>query len=871
MAISNRPEEKYAFLFAGDTQAQYENDVKKGYETLTKYYGYPVANIRIVTGGGSFPTAVFPGSTLVSVLNLTDLITSIGDFVSAAKTVNPDRPSGTLNNAFFYFTGKGSRETVPIFGDRSMLVINAKDPSDSAAIKITGDWLKQQISPVTDFISNCQIDFLFEQSYGGGFYDDSPTALNTMASSTWSFTSSCNSGETSTGSISGSNFTLAWNKGLQMEVLKVGANSGSFADQLTVGVEETSNLMISLHKAYKYTDDIVTTTGSYYETGGSFYYLGIPALLIRDGDHPGVGLSPYASPDIFITHPAYVNAGNSELSGNLYIQDATGDFDNVINVRVLNYGTHPVRKCYVGVSRFATGGGGTHEDRVNFNDILIEDVDNPGNFYNQILCPVQMSVIDTATIPADDPFSITLPMKIFNHISQFEDIRFPETTHRCVKAVAKLSKIELTETDTIDNELEDWVWNFIENKDEAQLNTDYSGISDPSYAPPPPPPGNGNGQENNDIPENSDDTQATESMNQNIRRFKEHIYLIRNPYKYTRKFILAFPENYKELTKDLKLEWFEKTDSVENELIPLTIEEDTKPCISFVLESGESKNILLYFAVLPKANFKRVVLTFEILTEYKIRIPDRMIIRKPYIKEFRERHARWSGFDLIIQNEDTELNGIINDPAGNPLPNAMILIQTANKRQSAIIRSDKEGHYRFPNINPDVYKITAITKDRYTKPVFVTVPHKEKGIRFDFMKAEFIEGKPVKIILEKIRIVNAHRPFFLPAGKFIFSACITPDNDASKKTVIRFPEKGKLKLSDKSGKNECNPKIILFEGPVKESFELTMSSPASDKEGHKEKLKKYNISFSGDPDKWYGLKAKQEAGDWQICYRILRL
>ena len=869
MAISIRPEEKYAFLFTGDVGERYENDVIKVFNTLTEFYGYPTNHIWVVSGGGSFPNADFTGSNELLASTEAKLKDALEAFTKAARTVDltdPDRPAGTLNNAFLYFTGKGGRETVGSF-DTSFLVINGVEPIDVTAIKIKGSWLKTALqideeqtaiagSDVTDndLLANCQIDVYFEQSYGGGFYDDLPTALNLLLSPNWSFTSACSNGETSSGGPTGSTFTDAWTNGLKLVPLSSGANSGKYADELIADTEDTTNLKVSLRKAWTYAKDVTTNSGNYQEKPlvDGIKYLGLPAFLIRDGNH-GV-LTDYAheSPDIYLTHPTAFD-GMITNPDDEYVQDTGGSYNNIINVETRNIGTHPVRKFAVGVIRFQTGGGGSGEKRSKTEELI-------GTPEKLILCPVLL----------DDPVQVDIPpTQVRSCVTTFDDIEFPNETHRCVRAKADL--LEVTDTD-----LDDWSWTI--RYEEAQRNIDYSGVTNVDGGTPPPGEA-GIPEDQEDIPDNGDDTEANEKMKKNLQGFKEHIYEIRNPFHEKNRFILVFPEVLLKYREQIATEWFELTNELDKKMIPLEIIKKPYEHIQFILEPKESKKILFYLAMKPKEYIKEIIsLPFEILVDLKQQEVDFTDIKKTTYAKFQSEFALFSGFTVKIKTDASKLFGIVQDKEGNPVANTMICIQTVNTRQGAIIRTSRKGTYAFSEINPDVYRVMAVTENWHTKEKLVYLPGGErgmKGVKLDFYEKESIQGQPVRIILDRIRILNDHDPCLKGKGELVFTSFVSVDDN--KPQVVRLPQEGVYKVSDKAGKNTIDLGVTIFEGAATKSLEIKIAGRELDKYDPDDDLNRYSRVFGGDMKKWYGkyypgdeYHDKEDVGDWQVWYRIVR-
>jgi len=828
-----RPEEKFAFLFAGRTDQQYENDIKNVYDTLTNYYGYPKEHIWVVSGGGNFPTATFHTDSHVSSISDKTVLSSVLQlFKNAAGTVNGNQPD-ILNNAFLYFTGEGSRENMS-GTDTSLLVINGA----GGTIKISGEWLKTALDNNANFLNNCQVDIFCEQSHGEGFYNDN-SALSLFVCTNRSFTSSCTVSETSGGGTSGSNFTDAWIKGLNM--IKLTSVPNKYADELTADVEPTDNLLVSLKKAWVYAKELVPNTGFYNELG-EVKYLGLPVFLIRDGDHGTLTEPAYESPDIFLTHPNNTDLDTDPINADLYVQDAGGDIDNIINIRVLNIGTHPLREFSVGITRYDTGAGGPGVDRVKTVSLT-----------EQVLCPIPIPV-DASQPPDNSP-------ALFSFITKFNDVPFPDQTHKCIRATAQLAEINLTDMDF-------WVWNYHNLYEQAQRNIDYSGVAENS----------GGG-----IPPLPPYLIIDEKMKQKIMGLKEHIYYVYNPFK--EKIIIHFPipRDYLTVEKELlTFKWFEYHENKMNDLVPIKLSKKNDLLFKFELKPKESKKILLYFAFKPDVKIDKLIsVPFDILMsipkhEYKFKN-----IRRTLIKGFEKKYALMGGFTLKIKQESSELFGAVKDLKENPVRNALIVLQTVNKRQGAIISTEKDGSYNFSKINPDVYRVLVIADNWHTKRQLIHLPGGKKGakgVKLNFNEKNSLPGSPIKIIIDKIRIKDAHEPFFKGKGEFLFSSVVIPDKDKKRKQVMKIPKKGFIRSSAKRGENEIELGMTVFEGYAVNSLVFAVSGKEIDFFDPDDKLNRYHRYFKDNPVKWYGKyspdderKDPENVGDWQIWYRIVRI
>lgn len=414
MAITSRPQDKYAFLFTGPTQARFMTDLENVYATLTNYYNYPAANIRVVLGSAP---AVLPSFSFVSVASLADLATELTTF--KAMATGPALP-GLSKSALFYFTGGGVSS-----GGSKLLTDGA---AASASNTVDTAWLAPHLA-----ITDCQVNVVMQQSFAGGF---SAVVSDPEAS----FTSACTAAENSVGNpTEGSFFTYGWCKGLKYEQLPpTTPNSGDYAEQLGPVVGEPNNQLVSMRKATEFGKQIQGALGfGAFGTpaciSASPQHLGQPSFLIRDSVSPW-----WESPDIYLTHP-----NHAEPDGDLYIPDPVGApgpiFNNTITIKVRNNGTHPVRLYSVGIELFKTGIGVTNDQHTIVNNLVAGG--GP-------LLPLK-SLADIGT-PADRV-----------DVAEWNTPFTQGTTHECIRAEAKLQPASV-----------DFTWSIVANDYEGQRNTD---------------------------------------------------------------------------------------------------------------------------------------------------------------------------------------------------------------------------------------------------------------------------------------------------------------------------------------------------------------------------------------------------------------
>jgi len=695
MAISSKPEDKFAFLFMGSADNQYVEDIRKVLETLINYYGYLPENIDVVAGADvpdfivtepPDPDNIFHSNGLTKYVLAGTSDSAIKNDLQAKLVAFTSGASALVaaeyhNCSFLYFTGVGSSVTVP---SANYFLEIARISGTPVTVKQS--WLTPIINSNPDFIDNNHINILMQQSRSFGFWTGTGGLSNISSINTQvTFTAACNVGEDIVANINGSEFTDYWKNAMQLI-----PRGTTYADQESTDPttpEVTNNLLVSMKKAYVYADTLAGLTPKYDFLGSSESYLGLPSFLIRDGDQVDPPDLPdwwWESPDIFLTHPPDTVPDDYYHAGEI----------NEVNIQVFNNGTHPVRQFWIGAIIFLSGGGGSGDSLVNVNSVILK----PGDSYLHTY---------------DYDFSGTV-------------------THRCVRAKAQLTEILLEDID--EDGVDDVAW-FVDGRDnEAQRNLDQFVVKKSNSAPAEPdtatvdennaeaeaepvapadPAGNTEG-----LP---DDEQGARSLH-NLRGVKEHIYVVRNIFNRTHKYKILFPEDFERIRKIFSIRWFEIPEKKREKPSEIKINQKPEPHIAFTLEKGEQKKFLFYLASKTKVLFNgELKIPFEILVDTK---PSKAGITK-LLKERNINleipdYLSFAGITIQVkQARKTDLYGKVTGRSGKPLPATFVFISTINGRQSAVVKTDEKGYFRAPGIDPDTYKLWMRTKNGLSKPVKV--------------------------------------------------------------------------------------------------------------------------------------------------------
>lgn len=759
------------------------------------------------------PPTVMPGFSGATVKS----IASAADF-STEMANFAAVAAGSDHTILVYCTGGGVESADG--SDASELIINDAAIPDT----IAASWMTTRLNA----LDPSHVNVVMQQPFAGGFQ----SAFSELTLAEWSFTYACGAHEQSYGDfpvVKGSYFTYDWTQALQLQALPpLAPDAGKYADELGGGPEH-DNRLVSMQEAMafaKQLHDYVDAMAAFSTPGysgmiaGGPQYLGIPELIIRDGATP---VPWYESPDIILTHPNHPWVDGLPSSQDLYIPDAvaaTPPYNNTLNITVRNIGSHPVRTYSLGIELFKSGGGGASSAQYTGADAV------PAG---GILLPIDPSDIGGV----DDQFDTY----VWN--AKFE----ATATHRCVKAEAKPISATV-----------DFAWSVVANDFEGQRNIDVMSII-PSPPPMPSP-----------LPFKE------------IMGYKEHIYGFKNSFDSPKQFMVAFPPEYQKYQEVVALAWFHLPQGPNSERIPLKINYEPVPHLDFTLKPGEERDVLLHVDMKPEFNVPDgITLPFEVLIETDE--PTENIRRTAALAETLPRYAAIAGFTVVIKKQGGTVKGVVTDANHRPAKKAKVFLQTVNGLQGGTVVTDGDGRFDLTGINADVYHVRAETADLVTpKQTIVVTPERE--VKLDLVLKDPVspqEGRPIKIILDKIRILNDSDPCIKGAGELQFTSVVVPDNDPGRRQVTKLPAKGVYHVSDQAGKNDIEIKAILFDGLVKhESLSLTISGKEIDLFDPDDTLQRYHRVFSGDPKQWYGEYRPgdeyldgEDVGEWALWYRIV--
>jgi hypothetical protein len=676
MPVSSRPLDKFAFLLTGPATSRYIKDLKNVFDTLTGFYNFPASNIWVVQGADSFvDSGLFTGAEQHAIGLESDPLQKLKDIFHTElpknfiKTITDHigsdaPPAGEFCTVVLYFTGcrDGASSTLD-------LVIRPGIASNEISLSCADlkDLIQYpRVGPTGNpFLRECLLNVIMQQDYCGSY--NSSTALNApLLINNRCFTYACGDAETAAAGVDGSQFTEGWTRGLQwkqrLSSLDPGdADYNKFTDQLSPAGDP---YMITLEQASIFAGKLNNATNyGFFQalSGETAMHLGKPVLLMQDGIP-----NWWQTPDIFLTHP---HGSDPDKHTDLYItdaDDATGTYNNTIHVLFRNTGTHPVRCYSIGTKIFRTPFGVAPDSPPTQEEYGIAP--NGG-----VLKPVnQLNFNDFSDNTIYEEHVWNTPF-------------YSELTHQCVWA-----KVQLPDAGVID-----FTWKVLINENEAQRNIDMG--SDPPKS------------------------LSRQSNADTFRGNKKHIYSIQNPFKEKHRFIICTTPEFQKSTEYAMMKWYfpgrnGKWERPEFE----TIEKGYKGIV-FILNGGESINIIGEFGFKKGVKEKKVEMPVEILVD---RI-EGMQTRPPMAKTLGGKFAAIAGFTIILTNEHATLECNVIDGKGDPINGAMVHIQTINGLQKGEFTTNKYGKVVLNSINPDVYRVEAVFKKLKSKRQIIELTGKK--------------------------------------------------------------------------------------------------------------------------------------------------
>jgi hypothetical protein len=140
-----------------------------------------------------------------------------------------------------------------------------------------------------------------------------------------------------------------------------------------------------------------------------------------------------------------------------------------------------------------------------------------------------------------------------------------------------------------------------------------------------------------------------------------------------------------------------------------------------------------------------------------------------------------------------------------------------------------------------------------------------------------IEGSRLRVVLEKIQILEDRDPWIKGPGEIRFGARVHTANNGGDLQQTQLPAQGVYKISDRPGRNVLELDQVIFDGYAADDLRIELVGVEEDTFDPDDTLGKYTRLFCGSPASWYGsygpsgeVVDPEDMLAWRVWYRIER-
>lgn len=137
----------------------------------------------------------------------------------------------------------------------------------------------------------------------------------------------------------------------------------------------------------------------------------------------------------------------------------------------------------------------------------------------------------------------------------------------------------------------------------------------------------------------------------------------------------------------------------------------------------------------------------------------------------------------------------------------------------------------------------------------------------------------IRVVLEKVEILDDSDPWIKGAGEFHFTACVGFNGDPCRRSYRRVPQRGVYRISDRPGRNVRELDACIFDGYVEESDRMALSILPIEHDwlDPDDELALFYREFDGPPEPWVGSygpdderpeRDPERLSNWRLWYRI---
>lgn len=136
-------------------------------------------------------------------------------------------------------------------------------------------------------------------------------------------------------------------------------------------------------------------------------------------------------------------------------------------------------------------------------------------------------------------------------------------------------------------------------------------------------------------------------------------------------------------------------------------------------------------------------------------------------------------------------------------------------------------------------------------------------------------GYRVRVVIERIQILNTLEPWFKGQGEFVFTARVRSRNPCELECRTRLPTSGFYPASDQPGQDMILVDTVVFDDLVVDEMGVEVYGLELDTFDPDDEVGRYRRAFRGDPTSWLGTYGPsddpidpEDMDNWRLWYRI---
>jgi hypothetical protein len=140
-----------------------------------------------------------------------------------------------------------------------------------------------------------------------------------------------------------------------------------------------------------------------------------------------------------------------------------------------------------------------------------------------------------------------------------------------------------------------------------------------------------------------------------------------------------------------------------------------------------------------------------------------------------------------------------------------------------------------------------------------------------------LDGRRVRVVLERIQILDDRDPWIKGKGEILFRARVHTPSNGGRTTTTRIPAHGVMKISDRPGRNIVELDTVVFDDYAADDLRIELVGTEIDTFDPDDSLGKYTRVFRGGPEDWFGrygpngeIIEPEDMLAWRLWYRIER-